>query len=67
MNNNHLINKRFAKVVNLNERDRSVLESLRYRDGDQSVKAGAFLGFSGLMIASAVVQFTVPERTDYLI
>ncbi len=40
-----------------------VLEALRYREENMSIKAGATLGFCGLMIASILVQLAAPSES----
>lgn len=67
MNNYEEVNRKFANIITLNDREKSILESLRYTDSDQSVKAGAVLAFSGLMITSAVVQLSVSESSPLLL
>jgi len=55
-------NLRFKKQLELDEKRLYILDSIRYRDGDLSVKSGAILAFSGLIIATAIVQLsTSPE------
>lgn len=49
---------RFEKVTELNDAEYRILESIRFRDDDQSVKAGAVLAFSGLIIATSIVQLS---------
>lgn len=61
MNNSDEFKQRFAKLINLNEQNQLILDSIRFRDNDQSVKIGAVLAFSGLMIASSIVQLTAPS------
>lgn len=40
-----------------------VLEALRYREENMAIKAGATLGFCGLMIASILVQMAAPSES----
>jgi len=49
---------RFKKVTELTDTEYRILESIRFRDDDQSVKAGAVLAFSGLIIATSIVQLS---------
>jgi hypothetical protein len=44
--------QRWAQLIDFDETQVRVLESLRYRDQDHHIKSGAILGFSGLIIAS---------------
>ncbi|GAA4430630.1 hypothetical protein GCM10023091_00130 [Ravibacter arvi] len=50
--------KRLSK---LSEEQHKVLESLRFKDQDLSTKLGALLAFSGLMIATSIVQLSTSE------
>ncbi|OYT17483.1 MAG: hypothetical protein B7C24_02360 [Bacteroidetes bacterium 4572_77] len=51
----------------MNEEEKTILESLRFRDEDQSQKSGAILAFSGLMIATSTVQLSSsPESILYI-
>jgi len=45
-------------LTTLNEKEKAILESTRFRDEDQSQKSGAILAFSGLMIATSTVQLS---------
>jgi hypothetical protein len=47
------------RVVELDEAGGKILESLRFQDQDQSTKSGALLAFSGLLIATSIVQLSV--------
>lgn len=59
--------RRWAQLIDFDETQARVLESLRYRDHDHHVKSGAILGFSGLIIASDLVQFSAdPQTIAYL-
>lgn len=49
---------RFKKVTQLTDSEYRILESVRFRDDDQSVKSGAVLAFSGLIIATSIVQLS---------
>lgn len=42
---------------------RPILEALRYREENMAIKAGATLGFCGLMIASILVQMAAPTES----
>lgn len=46
------------KAFALNDKEKLILESLRFQDGDISVKSGSVLAFCGLIIATSIVQFT---------
>ena len=49
---------RWSQVLAFDHEQTRVIESLRYRDQDHHVKSGAILGFSGLLIASDLVQLS---------
>ncbi len=55
--------RRWAQLIDFDETQSRVLESLRYRDHDHHTKSGAILGFSGLIIASDLVQFSADPHT----
>lgn len=58
---------RFKKVTELIDTEYRILESIRFRDNDQSVKSGAVLAFSGLMIATSIVQLsTSPDAVVHV-
>lgn len=51
----------------MNEKEKAILESIRFRDDDQSQKTGAILAFSGLMIATSTVQLSSsPDSILYI-
>ena len=56
-----LIKTRFKKQIELNDGEKSVLESLRFQDEDLSLKLGSTLAFSGLMIATSIVLLSTSE------
>ncbi|MBU6371196.1 MAG: hypothetical protein KJS97_00595 [Alphaproteobacteria bacterium] len=59
--------KRWAALIAMDEPTQLIVESLRYRDQDHHNKCGALLGFSGLLIASDLVQFAAsPDTIAYL-
>jgi hypothetical protein len=59
--------RRWAQLIAFDAPQARVLESLRYRDHDHHVRSGAILGFSGLIIASDLVQFSAdPQTIAYL-
>ena len=59
--------KRWAPLIALDEPKQRIVESLRYRDQDHHSKCGALLGFSGLLIASDLVQFAAsPDTIAYM-
>ena len=56
-----------AMLLNHDHKDKSILDSLRFRDEDQSQKSGAILAFSGLMIATSTVQLSSsPDSILYI-
>lgn len=55
--------KRFSNLIGFGVDHDKVVQSLRFRDQDHSIKCGALLGFCGLMIASTLVQFSAGENT----
>ena len=60
------INK-YDMLTTLNEKEKAILESIRFRDEDQSQKSGAILAFSGLMIATSTVQLSSsPDSILYI-
>jgi len=46
------------KAFTLNDNEKLILDSLRFQDGDISVKSGSVLAFCGLIIATSIVQLT---------
>ncbi|WP_125564303.1 hypothetical protein [Pseudoalteromonas rubra] len=58
---NNPYGERFKKLVELDETSIRILDGIRYRDEDLSVKSGAILAFSGLMIATSIVQLSTSE------
>lgn len=48
--------KEHEKLTSIGHAEARILESLRFRDQDQSTKSGAVLAFTGLMIATSIVQ-----------
>nr|WP_319397659.1 hypothetical protein [uncultured Carboxylicivirga sp.] len=52
---------RFSKQLDLDESQAKILESLRFQDEDLSAKLGSILAFSGLMIATSIVQLSTSE------
>jgi len=57
----------FKMLTDLDEDEYTILESIRFRDEDQSQKSGAILAFSGLMIATSTVQLSSsPESILYI-
>lgn len=48
----------FDRINSFTPEEQRVLDSVRYQDQDQSIKAGAVLAFSGLIIATAIVQLS---------
>lgn len=57
----NVYNERFRKLVDLDDTTLRILDSIRYKDEDLSVKSGALLAFSGLMIATAIVQLSTSQ------
>jgi len=58
---------KFNMLTTLNEKEKEILDSIRFRDEDQSQKSGAILAFSGLMIATSTVQLTSsPDSILYI-
>lgn len=58
---------KFNMLTTLNEKEKEILESIRFRDEDQSQKSGAILAFSGLMIATSTVQLSCsPDSILYI-
>jgi hypothetical protein len=55
--------ERWGQLIDLDERQARVLESLRFRDQDHHVRSGALLGFSGLIIASVLVHLSAEPGT----
>ena len=55
--------KRWMALIALDEPKQRIVESLRYRDQDHHNKCGALLGFSGLLIASDLVQYAASPNT----
>jgi len=53
----------FKNLLGLSTEEMRALESIRFRDQDQSTKGGALLAFSGLLIATSLVQFSADEST----
>lgn len=51
------------RVTELDNDERYILESIRFSDGDQSIKSGAILTFCGLIIATTVVQFSASPKS----
>lgn len=49
---------RFRKQIRLDQEKLRILDSIRYRDEDLAVKAGATLAFSGLIITTSIVQLS---------
>jgi len=49
---------KFKMIIDLDEKEKAILESFRFRDEDLSQKSGAILAFSGLMIATSTVQLS---------
>lgn len=45
-------------ITKMNDDERLILESIRFRDEDLSQKLGAVLAFSGLMIATSTFQLS---------
>lgn len=58
-------NPNFKKYFELDEPHQKVLEGVRYEDGDASIKAGANLAFSGLMIATSILLLS--SSTDSIL
>lgn len=48
----------YQMLTFLDDKEKAILESIRFRDEDQSQKSGAILAFSGLMIATSTVQLS---------
>lgn len=48
----------YQMLTALDDKEQAILESIRFRDEDQSQKSGAILAFSGLMIATSTVQLS---------
>jgi len=46
------------KAFDLNDDEQLILQSLRFQDGDLSVKSGAILAFCGLIIATSILQLS---------
>lgn len=59
MNNSY--GERFKKLVELDAISIRILDGIRYKDEDLSVKSGAILAFSGLMIATSIVQLSTSK------
>jgi len=58
---------KFNMLTTMNEKEKDILESIRFRDEDQSQKSGAILAFSGWMIATSTVQLTSsPDSILYI-
>ena len=58
---------KFNMLTTLNDQEKQILESIRFRDEDQSQKSGAILAFSGLMIATSTVQLSSsPDSILYI-
>lgn len=55
--------KRYCLDGELPSHLQPILEALRYREENLSIKAGATLGFCGLMIASVLVQMSAPAES----
>jgi hypothetical protein len=55
--------QRYRLDGELPESFRPTLEALRYREENLAIKAGATLGFCGLMIASILVQMAAPSES----
>jgi len=51
----------YLMLTGLDDKEQAILESVRFRDEDQSQKSGAILAFSGLMIATSTVQLSVAQ------
>ena len=47
----------------LQDKERAILDALRYREQNLAIKAGAMLAFCGLMIASVMVQLAAPPES----
>lgn len=50
----------YLNVLSCDDEDIRVLHSLRFRDQDLSIKCGAMLAFSALLIACALVVLSAP-------
>lgn len=53
--------ERFKKLLKLDSENIRILDGIRYKDEDLSVKSGALLAFSGLMIATSIVQLSTSQ------
>jgi len=51
------LEKLCGRIRDLDDHEKLVLDSIRHQDQDQSIKDGATLAFSGLLIATAIVLF----------
>lgn len=49
----------YQRITRLNADEYRLLESIRFRDNDASIKAGSILAFAGLIIATAMVELSV--------
>ena len=58
---NNPYGERFKKLVELDEKSVRILDGIRYKDEDLSVKSGGLLAFSGLMIATSIVQLSTSQ------
>jgi hypothetical protein len=58
-----LAKKAFANLLSFDDQHKEVIQSLRFRDQDHSIRCGALLGFAGLIIASALVQLSAGPDT----
>ncbi|MFQ5535708.1 MAG: hypothetical protein ACE5EM_12935 [Sphingomonadales bacterium] len=63
MTKNDKFAENYEKVTELGSDELKILESIRFRDQDQSIKAGAILAFSGLLIATTIVQLSAPSES----
>lgn len=57
----NIMESRFARQLALTGPQKEILASIRFQDQDQSVKGGALLAYSGLIIATVMVQLSAPQ------
>ena len=63
MNESNNFENRFKKQLNLSDKQCRILDSIRFQDEDKSAKLGSILAFSGLIIATSIVQLSTSENS----